>query len=105
MKSYTTIALLVLAAVCCTMPVLGAEKYLGGSPQITAYIAGTNQFSPGQDATIIVDIQNSGTSQVLYTNEGTLPQADLPTTAKLRHRWAFRGRNAHQHHDRCTEPW
>jgi hypothetical protein len=83
MKSYTTIALLVLAAICCTMPVLGAEKYLGGSPQVTAYIAGTNQFSPGQDATIIVDIQNSGTSQVLYTNEGTLPQEDLPTTAKL----------------------
>ena len=83
MKFSTTIALLILAAVLCIIPVWGQEKYLGGSPQITAYIAGTNEFSPGQDATFTVDIQNSGTSQVLFTNQGTLPQADLPTTAKL----------------------
>ena len=83
MKSYTTIALLILAAVFCTMPVLGAEKYQGGFPQISAYIAGTNEFSPGQDATITVVIRNSGTNEVMFIDQGTLPQADLPTTAKL----------------------
>jgi len=83
MKANTLIALMIFAAVFCSIPALAQEKYLGASPQITAYIAGTNEFSPGQDATITVDIQNSGTSQVLFTNQGTLPQADLPTTAKL----------------------
>ena len=83
MRYYTIVTLLILAAVCCSIPAYAQEKYLGGSPQITAYIAGTNEFYPGQDATITVDIQNSGTSQVLYINQGTLPQADLPTTAKF----------------------
>ena len=84
MKSYTacTLVLLVIAVLCVT-PVLGQDKYQGGSPQITAYIAGTNEFTPGEDATITVVIQNSGTADVLYTNQGTLPQADIPTTAKL----------------------
>jgi len=76
-------ALLLLAAALCVMPALGQEKYQGGSPQITAYIAGTNEFSPGQDATITVVIQNSGTAAVMFINQGTLPQADIPTTAKL----------------------
>ncbi len=83
MKSYTPFALLILAVLFCIMPALGQEKYVGGSPQITAYLAGTNEFYPGQTATITVDIQNSGTTAVTYTNQGTLPQADLPTTAKL----------------------
>jgi hypothetical protein len=83
MKPYTTVVLLLLALMLCIMPALGQDKYLGGSPQITAYIAGTNEFSPGQNATITVVIRNSGTADVLFTNQGTLPQADLPTTAKL----------------------
>ncbi|HVP96913.1 S-layer protein [Methanoregula sp.] len=83
MKNYTTCAVLLLAAVLCVMPVLGQEKYLGGAPQVTAYIAGTNDFSPGEDATITVVIRNSGTNAVMFTDQGTLPQTDLPTTAKL----------------------
>jgi uncharacterized membrane protein len=83
MKSYTTIALLILAAVFCITPTLGANKYLGGTPQISAYIAGTNEFSPGQDATITVFIQNSGTSAVVFSNQGTLTPVDIPTTAKF----------------------
>ena len=84
MKLYTTCTIvLFVAAVLCVMPVLAQDKYLGGSPQITAYIAGTNEFSPGEDATITVVIQNSGTADVLFLNQGTLPQADIPTTAKL----------------------
>jgi hypothetical protein len=83
MRYYTAFALLLLAAVVCCMPALGQDKYLGGSPQISAYIAGTNDFSPGQDAVITVIIQNSGTSSVMFINQGTLPQPDLPTTAKL----------------------
>jgi len=83
MKYYYTLALLILAVVFCSTPALGANKYLGGTPEITAYISGVNEFSPGQDATITVVIQNSGTNAVVFTNQGTLTPVDLPTTAKL----------------------
>jgi len=83
MRSSVAIVLLFLAAAVCCTPVMGQEKYLGGSPQITAYIAGSNQFSPGQDAMITVVLQNSGTYSTMYINQGTLPQEDIPTTAKL----------------------
>ena len=83
MKYHFTLALLILAAVLCITPALGAEKYIGGTPEITAYLSGVNEFSPGQDATITVVIQNSGTSAVVFTNQGTLTPADIPTTAKL----------------------
>jgi hypothetical protein len=79
----TTFALLLLVAAVCCVPVQGQEKYQGGSPQITAYIAGSNEFTPGEEATVTVMIQNSGTAAVMYINQGTLPQADVPTTAKL----------------------
>jgi hypothetical protein len=83
MKKYTTCAVLLFTAILCVMPVMGQEKYLGGTPQVTAYIAGTNDFFPGEDATITVVIRNSGTEAVMFTDQGTLPQTDLPTTAKL----------------------
>ncbi|MGB8220816.1 MAG: NEW3 domain-containing protein [Methanoregula sp.] len=84
MKYYYTVALLILAAVvCCCMPALGADKYLGGTPEITAYLTGVNEFSPGQDATITVVIQNSGTNAAVFIDQSTLTRDDLPTTAKL----------------------
>jgi hypothetical protein len=84
MKFYNTAALLILAAViCCCTPVLGADKYLGGTPEITAYLTGVNEFSPGQDATITVVIENSGTNAAVFIDKSTLTRDDLPTTAKL----------------------
>ena len=83
MKHFTALIFLILMAAFCTVPVMGVDQYVGGSPQMTAYISGVNEFSPGQDATILVVIQNGGTNAMKFTSHGTLPQADLPTTAKL----------------------
>ncbi|MEN6397282.1 MAG: S-layer protein, partial [Methanoregula sp.] len=83
MKYYNTLVLLILAAVFCCMPALGVDKYSGGSPELTAYISGVNEFSPGQDTTITVILQNSGTNVTKFTNQGTIPDADSATTAKL----------------------
>ncbi len=83
MKFYNTAALLIIAAVICITPALGADKYLGGTPEITAYISGVNEFSPGQDATITVVIQNSGTNAAVFIDQSKLTRDDLPTTAKL----------------------
>ncbi|MFA7695643.1 MAG: S-layer protein, partial [Methanoregula sp.] len=83
MELNNALALLLIAAVFCCMPALGVDKYVGGSPEITAYISGVNEFSPGQDATITVIIQNSGTNTAKFTSQGTLADDDLATTAKL----------------------
>lgn len=83
MKQHTALIFLILVAAIVTMPVMGVNQYQGGSPQMTAYITGVNEFLPGQDATITVVIQNSGTSAVKFTGHGTLSQTDQPTTATL----------------------
>ena len=82
MKQCTWLILLVLVAACCSMPAMGAIKYFGGTPQMTAYVTGFSEFSPGEDATITVMIQNSGVDIMKFTNSGTLQPDDLPTTAK-----------------------
>ena len=74
---------LLLAALLCSMPVTGQTRFFGGSPVITASISGVNEFSAGQDATITVILQNSGTNVIKYTNLGTITPDDIPTTAKL----------------------
>ena len=83
MKFSTPFALLVLAALLCITPVMGIDRNLGGSPGITAYLSGTSEFSAGQDATITVILQNSGTDTVKFVGVGTIAPADRSTTAKF----------------------
>ena len=57
-------------------------KYLYGSPELSATIAGTNEFAPGADTGLTVIISNSG----LTTHKiaiSTIPPDDAPNTAKL----------------------
>ena len=83
MRFDIAIALLIMAAMVCSTPVAGQEKYLGGSPELSAHLAGTAELSSGQDAVITVVLQNSGTNDVKFINQGTLLPDDLSTTAKL----------------------
>jgi hypothetical protein len=82
MHPRTMVCLFLLLAFC-SAPVLGATKYLGSSPELSAAIAGTNEFTPGQDATISIVVQNSGLNTYKFVNEGTIERDDLPNTAKL----------------------
>ena len=82
MRLYTSVIILVLVAACCSMPAMGATKYLGGNPEMSAYISGLNEFNPGEETTISVTIQNSGTHDMKFTNSGVLQAEDLATTAK-----------------------
>ena len=76
--------LFIAVAACCSMPVMGAAtKYLGASPQMSAYLSGINEFPPGSDATITVIVQNSGVNSMVFLNATPLAPDDLPTTAKL----------------------
>jgi hypothetical protein len=84
MKTTTNLALiLIMGLALCVTPALCVTKYVGASPAITAYVGGTNEFSPGEDATITVVLQNGGTNWLAFTNRGTIAPEDVGTTAKL----------------------
>ena len=76
--------LFVAVAACCSIPAMGAAtKYLGASPQMSAYLTGVNEFAPGSDAIITLKVQNNGVNSMVFLNGTILPPDDLPTTAKL----------------------
>ena len=64
-------------------PVSAATKYLGEGPVLSASISGTNEFSPGEEATIYVVIRNTGVNTFKQLDQGVIAYEDLPTTAKF----------------------
>jgi len=107
MKYHQPIIIFLILLLVCTLPVMGVTTYRDGSPKMTAVISGTNEFSPGQDASIAIVVQNSGVSTVknywsgysgvsaeptqpdrsrtYYEGQGsgTIERDDVPTTAKM----------------------
>lgn len=92
-------------------PVMAVANYYGGSPVMSAFVSGTNEYAPGQDAVITVVIRNSGVNDMktdwvggkgpvpttrpdlsrdnydnnygVWQGSGTIAWDDLPTTAKM----------------------
>jgi hypothetical protein len=83
MKYYQIVIIFLALGIWCTLPVMGVTTYLGGSPQMSAAISGTNEFTPGQDVTIKVIVWNSGVNNLKFVTKGTIERDDLPTTAKM----------------------
>jgi hypothetical protein len=82
MRYYRLIIVFLVLWLCFSMPVMGVTTYLGGHPQMSALISGVNEFSPGQDATIKIIVQNSGVQNLQFVNGGSISRDDLLTTAK-----------------------
>jgi hypothetical protein len=70
--------ILILAA-----PAMAGEKQLFGSPLLSAAISGTNEFTPGEDVTLTVKVQNTGVNVVTISQSTIVTPTDLPNTAKL----------------------
>jgi hypothetical protein len=83
MKFYQIMSISLALALWCIIPVMGITTYLGGSPQMSAAISGTNEFTPGQDASIKVIVWNSGVNNLKFVTKGTIERDDLATTAKM----------------------
>lgn len=64
-------------------PASAGEQYMSGSPELSAYLGGTNEFSPGQEVQIAVVVENSGLNQFKFVNTGLVSRDDLPNTAKF----------------------
>ena len=78
---HVAVLMLLLALLAVPGSAAGA-KYLYGNPELSATIAGTNEFAPGAETGLTVIISNSG----LNTHKiaiPSLPPDDLPNTAKL----------------------
>jgi hypothetical protein len=64
-------------------PALAGEKMLFGSPDLSAAISGTNQFSPGATIQLPIVIQNTGLNELKIVESTIINRDDLPNTAKL----------------------
>lgn len=82
-RAVLAVIVLVICSVAIIAPVSAATKYLGEGPVLSASISGTNEFSPGEEATMYVVIQNTGISTMKQLDQGVLAYEDLPTTAKF----------------------
>lgn len=79
----TCLAILVIFIGLLMVPANAGTKYMSGGPEMTASIAGTNEFSPGDDATIRIFIENRGLINIKFVQSGIVERDDLPNTAKL----------------------
>jgi hypothetical protein len=66
-----------------TAPVLAGTKYMAGSPDLSAALAGANEFSPGAMVTLTINIQNSGLNEMKFVQSSIVNRDDQPNTAKL----------------------
>jgi len=65
------------------VPSMAGSKFTSGSPELSAYISGTNEFNPGDDVRLPVIIENTGLNEFEYSQPGIINRDDLPNTAKF----------------------
>ena len=58
-------------------------KYMAGSPELSAYISGSNEVSPGDTVELKVVIENKGVNEFKFIQSGIVERDDLPNTAKF----------------------
>ena len=75
--------ILIILGTCLMAPALAGTKYFDGNPNLTAYIAGTDQYTAGSDIQIPVVIENTGISTSYEIASNLVNIADAPTTAKF----------------------
>ncbi len=73
----------IITAVMIISPVSAASKYMAGSPELSAYISGTNEVSPGDTVSLKVIIENKGVNEFKFIQSSIIERDDLPNTAKF----------------------
>jgi hypothetical protein len=75
--------ILTLIFVFIASPVLGGTLYLSGGPDISASLAGTNEFVPGATTNVNVAVENRGLIDIKIIRSDLVSWDDLPNSAKL----------------------
>jgi hypothetical protein len=85
MRGYLYVCLAVVTVILLAVPSLADDsgsRYMTGSPELSAHISGTNEFSPGDEINIPIAIENSGTNQYKIVKSSIINPGDLSNTAK-----------------------
>ncbi|HVP25303.1 MAG TPA: S-layer protein [Methanomicrobiales archaeon] len=82
MEYRSLIPLLAILALLAT-PALAGQEQLFGFPRLSAAISGTNEFTPGEDVSLTVKVQNTGQTDVTIVQSTIITPKDAPNTAKL----------------------
>ena len=77
------VIILILLSTLLVVPALAGTNYLDGTPNLTAYITGTNEYMAGDDIQIPVVIDNNGMSLDQQVASNIIDRDDPPTTAKF----------------------
>ncbi|WP_424721357.1 COG1361 S-layer family protein [Methanoregula sp.] len=75
--------IILIFCACMIVPSMAGSQFSSGSPELSAYISGTNEFSPGDDVQLPVVIENTGLNEFVYSQPGIINRDDLPNTAKF----------------------
>lgn len=73
----------IASALIAVYPVSAGTQYMAGSPELSAYISGNNELSPGTEVQLPVVIQNTGINQFKFVKSIIVDRDDLPNTAKF----------------------
>ncbi len=74
--------LIILCAVL-IIPAMAGTEYMAGSPQLSASVSGSNEFSPGEEIQLMVIIENTGVNEFKFVQSRIVDRDDLPNTAKF----------------------
>jgi hypothetical protein len=80
---YVSLVLIVCAVICIAPVQAAGTKYMAGSPELSAYISGSNEVSPGDTVQLKVIIENKGVNEFKFIQSGVIDRDDLPNTAKF----------------------
>jgi hypothetical protein len=77
--------IIIVLALCMVMiaPALAGTKYMSGNPDLSAYISGSNELSPGKDVSLTIVVQNTGLNEFKFVQSGIVDRDDQPNTAKF----------------------
>ena len=56
---------------------------MAGSPELSAYISGTNEINPGDTVQLKVVVENKGVNEFKFIQSSIIERDDLPNTAKF----------------------
>ncbi len=83
MRSANILMILLICAAFAVIPASAGTKYMSGEPVMSVAISGTNEFNPGDDVSLTVTVQNTGTTDFKIIQSDIVDRDDLPDTAKL----------------------
>ena len=83
MAWYFSLVIIACAVIIISPAQAAGTKYMAGSPELSAYISGSNEVSPGDTVQLKVVIENKGVNEFKFIQSGIIERDDLPEHRKI----------------------